>query len=367
MGDPIRFHGRFNDGTRAVSEDVVLQAADDGERVVIRAAERRVLAEWPRRQVRLVERPAGGAPVRLRCGDDDARLTLPADTPRDDLLRLFPSLERRDGHRHGLRIAAFSAAAAGAVVLIVTLLLPQIAAGLAALVPTSVAERIGDKTATQFARLMTHKKGPRPFCETAEGSAVLERLTARLTAGLATPYAIRVRVIPSPINNAAALPGGHILVFQRLLEEIDEPDGFAGVLAHEIGHVVERHPMAAAIKGAGVALLAGVLLGDITGGGTVGAIAQTLAGAAYSRDAELAADETAIRLLNQAGIRGRGLATFLEHVAKMEPSQSLAFSIFSTHPASQQRAERIRRSTTGAGPGLTPEDWQALKRICDGF
>jgi beta-barrel assembly-enhancing protease len=366
MDEGIRLPGRFNDGSRAVSTDVTVSATETGDRAVIRAADGRTLAEWPRRDVRLVERPAAGAPFRFQCGASDARLTVAAGVARADLLQLFPDMARRDGRRHGVRIAALTVAAAAAVILVATLLLPEIAAGLARLVPGAAAERLGAGTATQLARLIAPKEREEaPFCEGTAGRAALDDLTERLTANLAVPYPVRVRVLASPINNAVALPGGHILMFEGLLRRMDDPSGFAGVLAHEIGHVAERHPLAAAIEGAGVALLVGVVVGDITGGGVVGAVGQAMMGAAYHRDAEAAADGIAVRLLNQAGIRGAGLAAFLDQAAAMEPSDSVAYSIFTTHPASRERAEAVRGATTGAGPGLTPAAWQALRKICE--
>lgn len=365
MDGPIRLHGRFNDGRHATSEEVIVEAATDGgPGATIRGAGQRVIARWPREDVRLLPQPAGQASLRLRCGADDARLMLPADTDREALFLLFPQAAARDGRRSGLRIAILTAGAVAAVATVMMLTLPQIADSLARLVPPPVARQIGGEMVEQLGPLFAARtRTDRPYCGTPESRAALDALTARLTENLALPFPVTVHVLATPIPNAVALPGGHVVLFSSLIAKTDA-EGLAGVLAHEIGHVAGRHPMAAAIESAGLALLAGVVLGDITGGGMMGLVAQSAIGASYSRDAETEADEVAVRLLNQANIRGRNLADFLAGAAARESEDSWGYSIFSTHPATHVRAEQVRRLSTGVGRALTSQQWWAIEAMC---
>jgi Zn-dependent protease with chaperone function len=77
--------------------------------------------------------------------------------------------------------------------------------------------------------------------ETADATRTLQALVDRLqTQCAALPYQITVHVQPSTAVNAAALPGGHMLVFSGLLTEMRSENELAFVLAHELGHYAHR-------------------------------------------------------------------------------------------------------------------------------
>ena len=90
--------------------------------------------------------------------------------------------------------------------------------------------------------------------------------------------------------NAFALPGGHIYVFQGLIDRAQSPDELAGVLAHEIGHVAHRDGTRTVLQTAGLSFLFGMMLGDFFGGGAVVIAAKTVLRSSYSRRVEAAAD-----------------------------------------------------------------------------
>src|SRR5690606_26348291 len=105
-----------------------------------------------------------------------------------------------------------------------------------------------------------------------------------------------VSVADDPQVNAFAAPGGRIVLLEGLLREAESPDEIAGVLAHEIGHVTERHPTAAALRLLGIQALLTGIFGD-------GSLASAAAGAggllvalSYSRDDERTADRLAAEL-----------------------------------------------------------------------
>ena len=108
--------------------------------------------------------------------------------------------------------------------------------------------------------------------------------------------------------NAFAAPGGHVVVLSGLIDEAKSGDEVAGVLAHEIAHVIHRHPMESLVRAMGLAVLAEALSGD----GLGGTAAMLLAVTAYSREAEAEADATAVALLEGSrGLRSVGLDRFL--------------------------------------------------------
>ncbi|HSR54866.1 MAG TPA: M48 family metallopeptidase, partial [Alphaproteobacteria bacterium] len=151
-----------------------------------------------------------------------------------------------------------------AIILVIVLVLVPRGAGLIArVIPAEWEAEWGQSIAEKMA-------GEHKVCVAPEGRRALDTLTKRL---LDTPQAkssthpITVRVIEAKAQNAFATMGGQIVIFSKLIEEMDGPDELAGVLAHEIGHVTARHPITGAIE-ATVTMLFASLFG---GGSDVGA------------------------------------------------------------------------------------------------
>lgn len=150
-------------------------------------------------------------------------------------------------------------------------------------------------------------------------------------------------VVNSNQVNAFAVPGGYVYVNRGLIERTDSYTELAGVLAHEIGHVEERHGveqmerMQRANLGLNVAY---ILLGRAPSG--IESAAINIGGAAifarYSREAENEADEIAIPLLLAARIDPRGLVSmFQKLLAEQNRNPSVVAQWFSTHPTTQDR------------------------------
>ncbi len=147
--------------------------------------------------------------------------------------------------------------------------------------------------------------------------------------------------------NAFAVPGGHVYLFRGLIERTENLSELAGVVAHEVAHVVERHGIEqwrrAQQAQMGLAL-ASILLGGIPDPAAV-AIELGAAGvfAGYSRDAEREADEEAVDYLVEVGIHPEGLVTFFEKLLeerRREPGALEQF--FATHPTTEERMENTR-------------------------
>lgn len=147
-------------------------------------------------------------------------------------------------------------------------------------------------------------------------------------------------VVEDPSLNAFAIPGGHVYVNTGLIANADNAAELAGVMAHEISHVVARHSTEQISRQYGLSVLAGLVLGQDPG--VLSQIAaQIVAGGAlarFSREAELEADEIGIRSMYEAGYDPRGMASMfrelLEHNAR-NPSRVEQF--FATHPTTEDR------------------------------
>ena len=188
--------------------------------------------------------------------------------------------------------------------------------------------------------------------------------------GTDSPFDARITVVKSEVPNAFALPGGQSYYFSALLKETRSADEFAGVMAHELGHVVHRHGMEGLIASSATGLLVGFVLGDMTNISVAAAIGATLIDSRFSREAERAADRFAAEAAVRLGFDPTALATLLERVAgDGEMSQSLAF--LSTHPLTAERRVALEEMAAAAAgsprdPVFSEAEWQAIRTMCDG-
>lgn len=275
-----------------------------------------------------------------------------------------PDLHRGDSGDGGgrWRIALWSIAAGVSVILLAIYGVPAIAVRLAPLVPAGIEARLGTAVDGQIVRLL----GDPPPCENAPARAILDRLVARMTEARSLPAEVLVSVRAHTTANALTLPGGRVVVLSDLIEKAATPDEFAGVLAHEFGHVAARDPMRALIAASGTSFLLGLVLGDLTGSTVIVAVGQAAVSAGYSRDAEHAADAYSVEVMRRAGGDAAALATMLERIAGDEGGDHPG-AFLRSHPFTTERVARIRAL---AGPDavgrriLDEAEWRTLRRIC---
>ena len=158
-------------------------------------------------------------------------------------------------------------------------------------------------------------------------------------------------VADDPEMNAFALPGGWVYVTRGLLALSNREDELAGVLAHEMAHVLERHAVKRVGAATPLAVLFGVpsgilgmvspSLGAIVGG--AGRVVSGLALAPYSREQELAADRIGIALAARAGWDPAALGGLLGTLERAEAlsGSGAKRSFFATHPSTPDRVAKI--------------------------
>jgi predicted Zn-dependent protease len=165
------------------------------------------------------------------------------------------------------------------------------------------------------------------------------------------PYSFRFYVIDDDEINAFALPAGYIYIHTEVLLQAENVSEVAGVVGHEIGHVVKRHVAQnyRRQQGVGVLYQLGVLTAGLLGGGAAAGVANLgggLAATAYlnsfGREAERESDSFAVQVLPRAGYDPHGLVSFFDTLRRQggggEPPAFL-----SSHPATAERIENTRR------------------------
>jgi len=187
-----------------------------------------------------------------------------------------------------------------------------------------------------------------------EGVAVsaVEEMTRRLVEGISNnPYTFEVTVVKSDVVNAFALPGGYIVVFTGLMKKAENGGEVAGVLGHELNHVLQRHGLERIIKQLGLVAAVSIVLGDQRGlAGVMRRFGVELMTLKFGREQETEADLTGLQLLARAKIDPSGMISFFQRLAEKDEGR---MEWLSTHPMSQGRAERLK-AELAAMPKLSP-------------
>jgi len=198
-----------------------------------------------------------------------------------------------------------------------------------------------------------------------EGPAVaaLGEMTQRMTAQIPdSPYKFEVTVVKSDVVNAFALPGGYVVVFTGLMKKAESGEEVAGVLSHELNHVLQRHGLERIVKSLGIMTVAAIVFGNQQG--LIGMMKQLgveLFTLKFGREQETEADLKGLQLLQRAKIDPAGMITFFQRLSDKDQGR---MEWLSTHPMSAARADRLK-AELAALPKKLPEpltfDWKQVQ------
>lgn len=147
------------------------------------------------------------------------------------------------------------------------------------------------------------------------------------------------------VVNAFALPGGQIFITAALFSQLENEDQLAGVLGHEVGHVVARH---AAERISKDQLMQGLISAAVVGSGDMSTaqMAQYIGSMItmkYGRDQELQSDDLGVRLMIECGYDPEQMIGVMEILKRSAGGRSQS-EFFSTHPDPENRMEKIKES-----------------------
>jgi Zn-dependent protease with chaperone function len=343
---------RFFDGKRAAPHDVTLGFADG--RLIIRAVGGSLAVEWPVRSIVRRSEPNPERTVTLGQRRGPARLEI--DDP--GLLRWYSETTGRRWQARtsaGWRPWLVAIGTLPAIAGVGFLLVQALPRWVAPVVPVSWQAAIG--SAAEHALLQNHRR-----CDRAAGQEALERLAAALAHSSGLDRPVQITVVDNAMINAFALPGDRIVVMRGLIGKAEDGSELAGVLAHEMGHILHRDPVTLLVRRTGLAAVA-TALGVGGGWGNIAGFGNELVALSYGRAAETNADDAAIRMLHDAGLRSDGLGRFFALLEKRAPDVAGGFSWLSDHPSTAERRARAAGFTEGAPP-FTADEWAAVRHIC---
>jgi predicted Zn-dependent protease len=215
-------------------------------------------------------------------------------------------------------------------------------------IPPKFEQDLGDKF---FAQLQQEET----FVQDTNLQAKLDLAVTPLLSSLPTnQIQFRFHIMETPIANAFALPGGHVVVTTGLLKLVSRPEELAGAIAHEIAHVTQKHMFRKVISDMGPALLFQLFMGG-QGGlvGVLGAGSQLIMAQGFSQEYELEADAVGWNYLVKAHIDPRGLTDMLRKLKAEEDKERLGdleIAALRSHPSTEKRILRLE------------EKWKKLKQ-----
>ena len=350
---------KFYDGRTAQVHEVSVRPTGS-ELIIFRPSDSGVLARWPAMELRLLgDVEHEGVPFVSRRGDH-ARLVVDDPDLRRQLAITMPQLAP---------LAARKRSTAGRLAMFGSLLLVMagvfwigIDAGseqLAPLVPHRLQAKLGES-------VMEELTNDKTLCRGEQGLDAINALANRLAAAGGYGHEVSVTIVEGGPVNAFTLPGGFLVFYSDLIDQAKDGSEVAGVLAHEIGHVVHYHSVKALARQYGIDLLVKVvtggysdLLNTLTSGG--GMLFALRNGRANEREA----DATGIELLEKLGLRADGVSSFFERMMKDEKADAAERAgIWSSHPPTRERIVTTRRPPTGQPP-FSAAEWKALRTVCE--
>lgn len=363
----LEWHGHYLDGRSAQRRAAAVQLQATSLRITLDDGTQ---LEWPYDEITLTQGAYTGEQVRLERGGEFAEVLLLAE--KEFLATLHRVAPNRAGRFHNPadRPARFRATIVAGALSLVALIaiylygLPALATAVTPFVPVSWEEKLGAMVVEQLLQ-------PDAQCNDPAGRKAIDDIVAQLTATVPNnPYRFHIYVVNDPTINALAAPGGHIVVFRGLLESTRRPEELAGVLAHEVQHVLKRHSTKLILQHVSTGLLMSAFFGDISGLASFGLeAAQTLALLRYSRAHETDADEEGLKMLQAGGIDGTGMITFFETLSAKAERERGFLNFLSSHPDTQERIERLKslvRQAKQAPAARLSYDWAEVKKLCAG-
>jgi beta-barrel assembly-enhancing protease len=155
-------------------------------------------------------------------------------------------------------------------------------------------------------------------------------------------YPIQITVVESGEMNAFAIPGGHIVVYDAILERMKSPEELAALLGHEASHIALRHSLRNIFRSLARKMFLSLIIGSDAG--IVAVLvdnADNLKGLEYSRSLETDADNNGLQLMSKSGIDVQGMVRLMQLLQKESGAQEPA-AFLNTHPVFSDRIENIQ-------------------------
>jgi Zn-dependent protease with chaperone function len=351
----VKYRARYFDGTTPTAHEVEVEV---NNMVLEITKNHEVVDHWP---LKLLYRDdAHFTKVVIACeGEDDARLELEDTRLLNEFAPKKPLSAKNNVKFTPKQVALWSVGVIVAISILFLMIKP---------VTKFIAKRVSHETERTLLTQMERIK-PATCALNMEQSFALENLLSKIypQSEEDKSLGLRVQILDSAQVNAFALPGAQIWVMKGLLKEAKTPEELAGILAHEVEHVKQRHVLESLVRGALFTSLLSLAVGDASGVFLVDPhTAMSIISLNFDREMESSADEGALRRLEAANVSSQGMADFFERNKEKFGSKIPGF--LSTHPADAERMKKFsvnKEKEKSFSSVLSEKEWQILKTACD--
>lgn len=350
--------GSYYDGRTAQKEPVIVTVGADG--LHLRRADDSTV-HWPFEGVRQTQGSYSGERLRLERGTDLVEALLVEQDGLAEAIRAVAPDEARRFRRRSSTAKALVVALG-----IVAIAVGGFVVGSRALVAW-LAPRVPVEWEVSLGRSVVERMAPAAErCDDSAAVTGVRRIVQRLATTSTSPYDFQVYVVSDPAVNAFAAPGGFIVVNSGLLAEVETPEQLAGVLAHEVQHVLHRHSTRALLREMPLRLV----LSLATGGAieTAASVVVTLGSLRYMRADESEADRDAVRMLAAARIDPAAMVQFMRTLEAGDAGTPRVISYLSSHPHTSDRVATLQalatQTPTRPAPLLGDQEWQTIQESC---
>ena len=154
-----------------------------------------------------------------------------------------------------------------------------------------------------------------------------------------TNYPIQITVVEQDEINAYAIPGGHLVVYKRIIQEMENKEELAALLSHEVSHVHYKHSLKSISRSLSGYIFMSFLFSDVSGiTAVIAENSQLIMNMNYSRSLEEEADKKGLEILKNNGINQYGFVSLFERMQKEEKGEQLS-KILSSHPLMNERID----------------------------
>lgn len=339
----IRFSGKLYAGEDSASREVTLNVNDSGYIEIVDVD----IPTTHFSETKVSPRLGNGARY-LEFADRVTVESLDNDTIDD--------LNKRWGHKHAGFINRLENSWKALTLSVVGLMaglyvfvvygIPALSASITQALPTTLDDRLGSEVLAQLDELVFQ-----PSEIPQQRRDELLSLFHDLTPETGRDFQLAFRSSEIIGANAFALPNAQIIFTDQLIALTEDNDMIGSIMLHEIGHVVERHSMQAAVRQAGLSILIFALTGDVNGAAAtlIVLLPSILIQSQYSRELEWDADTYALNEMLKRGVNTDKFADMMERL--LDPQEEAtgeqtdddgSMTYFSTHPATQDRIDRFR-------------------------
>jgi Zn-dependent protease with chaperone function len=174
-------------------------------------------------------------------------------------------------------------------------------------------------------------------------------------------YPVSITVVESNEMNAFAIPGGHIVVYDAILERMKTPEELAALLGHEASHIALRHSLRNIFRDLSQKMFLSLIIGNESGiASVVVGNANALKQLQYSRSLETEADNNGLQLMAKNNINVQGMVRLMK-LLQQESGDGEPSAFLSTHPVFKDRIQNIEKQIQQLPSGATSSD--SLKKL----